>query len=69
MLSFLWKRSVQRGLLGGSQRWFTVFGVIGVVKLVRKLAGKGPVTVWSGELTDGTTLVISGHSPSTNMEA
>ena len=65
--NLLWRTAVRRGVLGGSQRWFQVAAVLGVVKLVRRLGGDGPKVLYSEKITEGTTLVISTLPPSAKM--
>ena len=67
MKNFLWRNAVRRGVFGGSQRWFQVAAVLGVIKLVRRLAGDGPKVLYSEKMPEGTTLVISTLPPSAKM--
>lgn len=57
--AFIWRTALRRGLLGGSRPWMTVFAVVGVTKLLRRLAGAQPETVFSHKLEPGEGLVIT----------
>ena len=59
MAGFLWRTALRRGLLGGSRPWMTVLAVVGVTRLVRKLAGSEPKTVYCEELHPGEAILIT----------
>ena len=59
MAGFIWRTALRRGLLGGSRPWMTVFAVVGITRLVRKLAGSEPKTVYSEELHPGEAILIT----------
>ena len=59
MLTFLWRNAVQKGLFGGNRTWMTLFAVIGAAKLMRRMSGSVPETVFKGELKPGESLLIS----------
>lgn len=67
MIQLLWRNAVRRGVFGGSQRWFVVAAVLGILKAVKKLSGSEPKVLWSETLDEGSTLVISGLPPSAKM--
>ena len=59
-LSYLIRRGLKEGLLGGSRGW-AIAGVVAVgVRWIRR--SNKPVTVYSTELGRGETLVISRRS-------
>jgi hypothetical protein len=58
VVGLLWRRAIAKGLLGGDRRWMTVFAAIGTAKLMHKLVGREPETVYREELKPGETLVI-----------
>jgi hypothetical protein len=59
MTSFLWRTALRRGLLGGSRPWMTVFAVVGLARLVKKLAGSEPKTVYREELQPGEAILVT----------
>jgi hypothetical protein len=59
MAAFLWRTALRRGLLGGSRPWMTVFAVIGLTRILRKLTGSEPKTVYCEELQPGETILIT----------
>ena len=66
LFRYLRRRSMADGLLGESKVWFRIGVVVWAVHLLRRLASKGPKTVYEAELEPGQTLVISDLRP---MEA
>ena len=56
---FAWRTAVQRGLFGGNRTWMAVFGVMAAAKVVRRIAGSEPETVFRGELRPGEGLIIT----------
>ncbi|MEA3076610.1 MAG: hypothetical protein QOF60_1518 [Actinomycetota bacterium] len=59
MTGFLWRTALRRGLLGGSRPWMTVFAVIGLTRVFKKLSGSEPKTVYREELQPGETILIT----------
>ena len=59
ILIYVWRTAVQRGLLGGDRTWMTVFAVFGAAKLMRRIAGSVPETVYREELAPGQALIIT----------
>ncbi|HEX7167677.1 MAG TPA: hypothetical protein VF230_11920 [Acidimicrobiales bacterium] len=59
MVTFIWRNAVQKGLFGGNKRWATLFVVIGAAKVMRRLAGSVPDTVYCEPLEPGQALVIT----------
>ena len=51
------------GFLGESKVWFRIGLVVWSIHLLRRLAGRGPKTVYEAELEPGETLVISDLRP------
>jgi hypothetical protein len=58
----LWPRALRKGLLGGDQRWTTVFLVLGGVRIIRRLTRDGDGVVYREELRPGESVSIS-HLP------
>lgn len=56
---FVWRTSVQRGALGGSRPWRTVFAAMAAVKIMKRISGNVPETVFSAELGPGESLIIN----------
>ena len=56
---FIWRTAVQKGLFGNSRFWMLVFGVMGAQKLMKRLAGNVPQTVYSEQLKPGQSLIIT----------
>ena len=59
MLGVVWRTAVQKGLLGGSRTWMTVFAIIGTAKVMRRISGRAPETVFQSELKPGQALLIT----------
>ena len=55
----LWRTSITRGVLGGNQTWLAIAVVLGVRKLVRRLAGDEAEVLYCEELGPGDRLLIS----------
>ena len=51
------------GFLGESRFWFRVGVLVWSLRLLQRLAGKKPKTVYEAELEPGQTLVISDLRP------
>jgi hypothetical protein len=58
----LWRVSVRRGVLGGSNTWAVVALAMGLIRLARR--ANQPTLVWRGTIEPGQTLVI-GNDRST----
>lgn len=65
MLGFLLRRSLQRGVLGGSRRWLVIGGAALGIKVLRKVAGSEPQVVYSEKLEPGEALVIAHERDAT----
>jgi len=63
MWRYLRQRSMAAGFLGESKMWFRIGIVVWSVHLLRRLASRGPKTVYEAELEPGQTLVISDLRP------
>lgn len=64
MLQFLWRLGLNRGLLGGSRFFGTLGLVVGFIKLLQKVAGTAPKTLYTHKMKDGQVVVITeGKSP------
>lgn len=59
MVPFIWRTAIRKGALGGNRVWITVFAIVGVAKLMRRIAGNVPETVYCEELAPGQALVIT----------
>ena len=57
--AFLWQTAVRRGLFGGSRAWMTVFAILGIRRIVRRLAGSEPEVVFTSDLKPGEAFVIT----------
>jgi len=63
VLRYLRQRSVAAGFLGESRFWFRIGVVVWSIHLLKRLASRGPKTVYQAELEAGQTLVISDLRP------
>ncbi len=61
MGAYLWAVAIRRGLLGGSRPWMTILAVVGVVRLVKRMSGSVPETVYRENLPRGQALVVTHH--------
>lgn len=59
MLNALLRRGFRRGVLEGNRTWLLVGGVALGLRVLRKLSGSEPETVYSERLAPGETLVIA----------
>ena len=59
MLRYLYRRAQVKGLFGGSRPWTALWAVLLGVRLLRRVFRDKPDIVFSEELADGETLVIS----------
>ena len=59
MPGYLYRRAQMRGLFGGSRPWTIVWTVLLGARLLRRVFRDKPDIVFSEELADGETLVIS----------
>ncbi len=64
-MRFLWRNGLRRGLLGGSRPWLYVFVAMGTARVVRRIAGRAPETVFSGQLAPGEALIITHYADQT----
>jgi hypothetical protein len=64
LLSYLLRRGLRRGLLGGEGRWVLLGGAALLVRLVGKAVKRKPELVYSEKLGVGQRLVIT-HSTRT----
>lgn len=62
MLRYLYRRGQMRGLLGGSKGWTIVWAVLFGARMLKKVGGREPKTVYSEVLGAGETLLIT-HEP------
>jgi hypothetical protein len=60
---YLRQRSLAAGFLGESKFWLRIGVVVWSVHLLRRLATRGPKSVYEAELEPGQTLVISDLRP------
>lgn len=65
MLGLLLRQGFRRGVLGGNRTWLVVGGAALAVRLVKKLSGSEPETVYSEELKPGEALVIANGRDAT----
>lgn len=56
---YVWRTAVQRGALGGSRPWMTVFAAMAAVRIMKRISGSVPETVFSAELEPGESLIIN----------
>ena len=56
---FVWRTAVQKGLFGGNRTWMTIFAAMGAAKLMRRISGSAPETVFHGELKPGEAFIIT----------
>lgn len=63
MIRLLIGNGFRRGVLGGSRFWLVLGGFGLMVKVLRKLAGNEPVTVYSEKLEPGQAVLIAHESP------
>ncbi len=61
MGAYLWALAIRRGLLGGSRPWMTILAVVGVVRLVQRMSGSVPETVYCENLPRGQALIVTHH--------
>lgn len=62
MLRYLYRRSVARGLLGGSRPWRLLWGFLLASRVLRKVTSSEAEVVHAEALAPGQTLIIS-HDP------
>jgi hypothetical protein len=60
---YLRQRSLAAGFLGESKFWLRVGVVVWSAHLLKRLASRGPKSVYEAELEPGQTLVISDLRP------
>ena len=65
MLGLLLRQGFRRGVLGGNRTWLVVGGAALAVRVLRKLGGSEPKTVYSEELKPGEALVIANGRDAT----
>ena len=63
MFRYLRQRSLAAGFLGQSKFWLRVGVVVWSAHLLKRLASRGPKSVYEAELEPGQTLVISDLRP------
>jgi hypothetical protein len=63
LMSYLRKRSVKEGLLGGRRPWFVVGVFVWGFRLIRKLMSRSPQVVSTEILRPGQTLSVSALEP------
>ncbi|MBW3614240.1 MAG: hypothetical protein KY439_02895 [Actinobacteria bacterium] len=61
MGAYLWAAAIRRGLLGGSRPWMAILAVAGTLRLIRRLSGSEPETVYREELKAGQALIVTHH--------
>ena len=59
MLTYLRRRAQMKGLFGGSRPWMVLWVALLGARLLRRLVRDKPDIVFSEELPDGETLVVS----------
>jgi hypothetical protein len=58
-MSFLFRRGLSKGVLGGSRPWLAVWVVLVGLRVLRRVLRDEPEVVYSEKLEPGETLVIS----------
>lgn len=58
---FLHRQAQVRGLLGGSKPWTVLWVLLAGRRLLKRLFADAPEVVYSEELAEGQTLVISNR--------
>lgn len=59
MRRYLYRRAQMKGLFGGSKGWTIVWTVLFGARMLKKLRGREPETVYSEVLGAGETLLIT----------
>lgn len=58
-MNWLFRLAVNRGIFGGS-RFFAALGVVmALLRLLQRLAGTGPRTIYTHQLKSGEALVVT----------
>ena len=65
MLGLLLRQGLKKGVLGGDRKWLVLGGVALALRLVRKVGGSEPKTVYCEELKPGEALVIANGRDAT----
>lgn len=55
----LYRQAQLRGLLGGSRPWLILWVVLAGRRLLRRITRDAPEIVYSEELADGQTIIVS----------
>ena len=58
-MKFLQRMAIQRGIFGGNKFFASIAVVIGLVRLLQRLSGTNPKTLYTHKLKDGESLVIT----------
>lgn len=58
-MKFLRRLAINKGLLGGSPFFTAIAIAFGIYRLMQRLTGTGPRTLYTHKLRDGETLVVS----------
>ena len=61
MLTFLRRRGMLKGVLGGNRYWTMVWVATALVGLIKRFAGDKPEIVYREELRPGDALVIKAE--------
>lgn len=61
MFAFLRARSLREGFLRGRRGWMAIGVVVWSVRLVRRLARRGPERISTETLVSGQSVTISAH--------
>jgi hypothetical protein len=56
---FIWRTAVQKGAFGGNRTWMTIFAVMAARKVMKRISGSVPETVFTGELKQGESFIIT----------
>ena len=64
LIRIAFRNGVTKGFMGGSRPWLIIGGVALGLRVLRRIAGSDPVTVYSEKLQPGETVVIAhGRMP------
>ncbi len=61
MARYFWALAIRRGLVGGSRPWMTILAVVGLARLVKRMSGSIPETVYCEPLRPGQALIVTHH--------
>ena len=58
-MGWLYRFALNRGLFGGSRFFATIGAVLTLVRLLQRISGTGPKTLYTHEMKPGDVLVVS----------